>query len=61
MGASQGDPFSPLLFDIVMEALSRMLDVVASDGQFSGFFVGSTAGSLVMVSHLLFADDTDFL
>ena len=26
----QGDPLSPLLFDIVMEALSRMLDVAAS-------------------------------
>ena len=57
-GLWQGDPLSPLLFDIVMEALSRMLDVVASAGQFSGFSVGSTAGPLVMVSHLLFADDT---
>ena len=41
-----------------MEALSRMLDVAAFTGQFSGFSVGSTAGSSVMVSHLLFADDT---
>ena len=54
----QGDPLSPLLFDIVMEALSRMLDVAASAGQFSGFSVGRTAGPSVMVSHLLFADDT---
>ena len=43
-----------------MEALSHMLDVVASVGQFSGFFVGSTVGPSVMVSHLLFADDTLF-
>ena len=57
-GLWQGDPLSPLLFDIVMEALSRMLDVAASAGQFSGFSMGSTAGSSVMVSHLLFADDT---
>ena len=56
-GLQQGDPLSPLLFDIVMEALSRMLDVAASAGQFSGFSVGSTVGPSVMVSHLLFADD----
>ena len=53
-----GSFISPLLFDIVMEALSRMLDVVVSAGQFSDFSVGSTTGSSVMVSHLLFADDT---
>ena len=42
----------------MMEALSRMLDVAASIGQFSGFSVSSTAGPSMMVSHLLFADDT---
>ena len=47
-----------LLFDIVMEALSCMLDVAAFAGQFSGFLVGSTTGTSLMVSHLLFADDT---
>ena len=41
-----------------MEALSRMLDVAAAAGQFSGFFVGSTNSTSMMVSHLLFADDT---
>ena len=41
-----------------MEALSHMLDVAASVGQFLGFSVGSTVGPSVMVSHLLFADDT---
>ena len=54
----QGDPLSPLLFDIVMEGLSHMLDVAATTSQFSGFSVGNTAGNSVMVSHLLFANDT---
>ena len=57
-GLRQGDPLSPLLFDIVMVALLRMLDVAVSTGQFSGFFVGSTTGPSMMVSHLLFTDDT---
>ena len=47
-----------MLFDIVMEALSRMLDVAASAGQFSSFSMGSTTGPLMMVSHLLFTYDT---
>ena len=54
----QGDHLSPFLFDIVMEALSRMLVAATAAGQFSGFTVGNEAGSLISVSHLLFADDT---
>ena len=57
-GVCQGDPLSPLLFDIVIEALSRMLDTTAILGQFSGFLVGNAAGTLLTVSHLLFVDDT---
>ena len=40
-----------------MEALSRMLDVVAIARQFSAFSVGNMAGTLMMVPHLLFASD----
>jgi len=57
-GVRQGDSLSPLLFDIVMEALSCMLDAIAILGQFLGFLVGNLAGTLLTVSHLLFADDT---
>ena len=57
-GLQQGDPLSPFLFDIVMEALSRMLVAATATGQFSSLTVGNEASSLMLVSHLLFADDT---
>ena len=41
-----------------MEALSRTLDAATTASQFSGFSMGNATGSLLMVSHLLFADDT---
>ena len=41
-----------------MEVLSRMLVAATIARQFSGFSVGNASGSLIMVSHLLFADDT---
>ena len=41
-----------------MEALSRMLDAATAAGQFSGFSVGNAIGSLMTMSHLLFANDT---
>ena len=54
----QGDPLSPLLFVLVMEALGRMLDKVVLEGRMSGFGVGNLEGRFMAVSHLLFADDT---
>ena len=54
----QGDPLSPLLFVLVMEAVGRMLDKAVHEGHLSGFHVGDSAGRSLVVSHLLFADDT---
>jgi hypothetical protein len=47
-----------MLFDIVMEALSCMLDRAAHSGYFSGFSVGSSDWQQVVISHLHFANDT---
>lgn len=49
----QGDPLSPLLFVIVMEAFSHMLSVAINGGFLAGFSVNCTN-----ISHLLFAVDT---
>nr|XP_023874649.1 uncharacterized protein LOC111987174 [Quercus suber] len=57
-GLRQGDPLSPLLFVLVMDALGRMLDKAVHEGRMSGFRVGDLEGRSLAVSHLLFADDT---
>jgi hypothetical protein len=59
-GLRQGDPLSPFLFIIVMEALSKMLIATVGGGLLSGFSVGSRHFSVVNISHLLFADETLF-
>ena len=56
-GLRQGDPFSPLLFVLVMDALGRMLDKAVLEGHLSGFSVGNLEGRSLAVSHLLIADD----
>jgi hypothetical protein len=57
-GLRQGDHLSPLLFVLVMEAFSRMIYATVDSGRLSGFLVGSSTQDTMMVSHLLFADDT---
>ena len=57
-GLRQGNPLFLLLFAIVMEALSRLLDGAVLAGHISGFTVGSRSNTPLMVTHLLFADDT---
>jgi hypothetical protein len=57
-GVRQGDPLSPFLFVLVMEAFSRMLGAFTERGLISGFSVGSSGQDRVNVSHLLFANDT---
>ena len=57
-GLQQGDPLSSLLFVVVMEAVSKMMDKAVTEGRLSGFCVGTSTGDHLQVSHLLFADDT---
>jgi hypothetical protein len=57
-GVRQGDPLSPFLFVLVMEAFSRMISAIYSRGLISGFSVGTRGYNRVEVSHLLFADYT---
>jgi hypothetical protein len=57
-GVRQGDPLSPFLFDLVIEAFSRMIGAIISRGLITGFSVGTSEHTRVVVSHLLFADDT---
>jgi hypothetical protein len=57
-GVRQGDPLSPFLFVLVMEAFSKMISAIYSRGLILGFSVGTREHDRVEVSHLLFADDT---
>ena len=57
-GPRQGDPFSPYLFVLIMEAFSGLIAKAEEGGFIMDFKVVARGGEGVQVSHLLFADDT---
>ncbi|RVW44349.1 LINE-1 reverse transcriptase-like [Vitis vinifera] len=57
-GLRQGDPLSPYLFVIVMEVFSCLLRRAIGGGYLSGWRVRGRSGEEILISHLLFVDDT---
>ena len=57
-GPRQGDPLSPYLFVIGMEALSDMLKLVVEGSFISGCRFSGRDGGDIVISHLLYADYT---
>ena len=53
-GLRQGDPMSPYLFNICLEALSKSIHTSCDTKEWTPFWVGRKK---VPISHLLFADD----
>jgi len=51
----QGDPLSPLLFNMVVDALGVMLELAISRGHISGVLTELILGG---TSHIQYADDT---
>jgi hypothetical protein len=57
-GLHQGDSLSPMPFVIVMEALSRMMNKAIEGCYLYGFSMDGLDRNSILVSHLLFADNT---
>ena len=57
-GINQCDLLSLLLFVIVMEALSKMMEKAVGEGLLVGFPMGRVGRNNLLIFHLLFPDDT---
>ena len=57
-GVRQGDPLSSYLFVIAMEVFSCLLRMAISGDLLSRWWVRGRGGEGILISHLLFADDT---
>ncbi|RVW93092.1 Transposon TX1 uncharacterized 149 kDa protein [Vitis vinifera] len=57
-GLRQGDPLSPYLFVVVMEAFSVLIKTAVAGGFLAPCLIRGRRGEGVQISHLLFADDT---
>ena len=57
-GLRQGDPLSPYLFVIRMEALSCLINRAVEGNYFAGSRIAVGRGEDLVISHLLYADDT---
>jgi hypothetical protein len=57
-GVRQADPLSPLLFVVMMEAFSKMMNAVVERELLAEFSVGSRPSEAMKVSHPLFVDNT---
>ena len=57
-GLRQGDPLSPYLFVIGMEVLSCLLKRAVEGNFIFGYKLGDRDGGELVISHLLYADDT---
>lgn len=54
-GLRQGDPISPLLYNLVGKALHSMFNTAADEGVLKGLLLGKRSKQ---ITHLQYADDT---